>query len=61
MVMICSTIVRWTEPNEAKYVDPVMSILSASLLLYLKFPSSKFNLNLIFHHVFSSIHAGLPT
>lgn len=41
MVMICSIIVLFTEPNVGKYVDPGMSIISATVLLYLKYPNSK--------------------
>lgn len=41
MVMICSIIVYFTNPNVAKYVDPGMSILSAAILLFLKYPMSK--------------------
>lgn len=41
MVMICSIIVSFTESNIAKYVDPGISIVSAALLLYLKYPNSK--------------------
>lgn len=41
MVMVCSTIVFFTEPSIGKYVDPGISILSAALLLYLKYPNSK--------------------
>lgn len=41
MVMICSAIVFFTEPDVAKYVDPGMSVISAALLLYLKYPNSK--------------------
>ncbi|XP_050443616.1 zinc transporter 1 [Adelges cooleyi] len=41
MVMICSVIVNFTDPQIGKYVDPGLSIVSAVLLLYLKFPSMK--------------------
>lgn len=41
MVMVCSIIVHFTEPKIGKYVDPGISILSAALLLYLKYPNSK--------------------
>lgn len=41
MVMVCSIIVYFTEPSIGKYVDPGISILSAALLLYLKYPNSK--------------------
>lgn len=41
MVMICSIIVLFTDPSIAKYVDPGISIISAAILLYLKYPNSK--------------------
>ncbi|XP_025411086.1 zinc transporter ZitB isoform X2 [Sipha flava] len=41
MVMICSIIVYFTDPSIAKYVDPGMSIISAAILLFLKYPMMK--------------------
>jgi len=41
MVMICSIIVIFTDPRIAKFVDPGVSIISAAILLYLKYPNSE--------------------
>lgn len=41
MVMACSIVVFFTKPDVAKYIDPGMSIVSAAILLYLKYPNSK--------------------
>ncbi|XP_022164306.1 zinc transporter 1 isoform X2 [Myzus persicae] len=41
MVMICSIIVIFTDPCIAKFVDPGISIISAAILLYLKYPNMK--------------------
>lgn len=41
MVMICSIVVIFTDPSIAKFVDPGISIISAAILLYLKYPNMK--------------------
>lgn len=41
MVMICSVVVIFTNPSIAKFVDPGISIISAVVLLYLKYPNSE--------------------
>jgi len=41
MVMICSIVVLFTNSSIAKFVDPGISIISAAILLYLKYPNMK--------------------
>ncbi|XP_026468217.1 zinc transporter 1-like [Ctenocephalides felis] len=40
-VIICSLFVYWTDPDVAKYVDPVISIISCLCLLWLSYPYMK--------------------
>jgi len=43
IVVICAVIVYQTDPDLAKFIDPVLSIVSALLLLALSFPYSEFH------------------
>jgi hypothetical protein len=42
VVIICSIIVYFTDEQIAKFVDPVLSIVSAVLLLSLSYPYSEY-------------------
>lgn len=40
-VIICALLVYFTEPNIAKYIDPVLSICSSGVLMFLSYPYMK--------------------
>ncbi|XP_076273644.1 zinc transporter 77C [Rhynchophorus ferrugineus] len=41
LVMICSLIVMFTDPQTAKYVDPIISLISATCIMTLSYPYIK--------------------
>lgn len=41
-MIACSLIVYWTDEKIAKFVDPLLSIISAVLLLILSYPYSEY-------------------
>ncbi|KAF5300037.1 hypothetical protein FQR65_LT09294 [Abscondita terminalis] len=40
-VIVCAVLVYFADPNLAKYIDPLLSILSAAILMILSFPYMK--------------------
>lgn len=45
IVIICAALIYFTNKDTAKYIDPVLSLVSAAVIMVLSYPYSKYFLN----------------
>lgn len=42
VVIICAVLIFFADKNTAKYIDPIMSLISTSVIMILSYPYSKY-------------------